>query len=861
MGSRIPGSGPTTAVHRILPFIARPFMALCLVLSVAATVPPAIRSATAVQAAPLPPQRLTGQTPSAVTHGTAALVAPANPAAPLTLTIALGVHNSAALDAFIAAASDPRSPSYGHYLTHAQYLDTYAPTEAEAQAVRDWAAGGGLTVAQTSPDRQLVLVAGATRQVEAALGVTINTYQLPGQAGQPGRAFRANDRDPVVPGGLDIRAISGLSTYDQFRTFSTVRPRGTFRGHALTGIRPHGTRNGGYIPSDFRTAYNVNAVGDGSGQTVGFTLWGGPLAQGDLNGFAANTGTTAVTVGGTGADGIEFIPVNGDSTDTNELGETALDVESAHGVAPGIHMKYWLGDCTPSGGSCNPSDTGLELAINAATTDSSLHIVSNSWGGPENIDPTDPFSATTNQGFQEADAVGTTFYFSSGDDGYASGCPQRNPTQCPPGHGLPSFPADSPYVVAVGGTNLQLVQVNPNTVGYQGETTWGNTVNPNSSSGFDGGTGGGCSPSYARPPWETGITTPAYCVLGDGSTPARAIPDVAADADPITGAYVYVQGQPQQIGGTSLAAPLWAGMAADVNRYLAAKSYNLMGFSAPVIYYLANNATTYARDFHDVTTGSNGYPAGTGWDQVTGWGSPNLANFAADWSGSGPAPTATNTPVPPTATNTPSPTATNTPTHSAATNTPSPTATNTPVPPPATNTPVPPAATPTRPAPTSTPVPPTNTPVTGNIIVNPGFESGPGIGWSEHSSGGYELIDTTRPHTGSYSADLCGYDSCTEYVQQRITAPSNAGLHYYWYMTSSEGTGTSYDYFRVQLYSTSGTLLATLRTFSNTSARNTWSQDNLSLAAYAGKTVLLRFTTTTDGSLPTNVWVDDVAAP
>ncbi len=135
------------------------------------------------------------------------------------------------------------------------------------------------------------------------------------------------------------------------------------------------------------------------------------------------------------------------------------------------------------------------------------------------------------------------------------------------------------------------------------------------------------------------------------------------------------------------------------------------------------------------------------------------------------------------------------------------------------------------------------------------------MGWSESSSGGYEVIDTYNPHTGSYSADECGYNSCTEYVQQQLTIPSNANLRYWWYMTSSEGSTTAYDYLRVQVYSTSGTLLGALRTWSNTSTRNAWSQDTLSLAAYAGRTVVLRFTTTTDSSNPTNFFVDDVSMP
>jgi hypothetical protein len=221
--------------------------------------------------------------------------------------------------------------------------------------------------------------------------------------------------------------------------------------------------------------------------------------------------------------------------------------------------------------------------------------------------------------------------------------------------------------------------------------------------------------------------------------------------------------------------------------------------------------------------------------------------------------TPTATPVPPTATRTPTgvpPTATRTPTSVP------PTATRTPtsVPPTATRTPtgVPPTATRT---PTSVPPTATRTPTPGsNIVVNPGFESGT-TGWTQSSSGGYQLFTTTRPRTGSYSADLCGYNSCTEYFEQTVTVPSGANLKYWWYMTSSEGTTTAYDYLYVRVYSTSGSLLATLRTWSNKNTRNVWAQDTLSLAAYAGQTVKIRFTGTTDASVLSQFFVDDVAIP
>jgi len=895
--------------------------------------------------AAVPVRLLVGQTPDTVVRGGATLLRRHDLSDTLTVDIGLAVRSSSALDALIVAASDPASPGYGQYLTPAQYMAQFAPLPQEVSAVEAWATSVGLSVTSVSPDNLLVVARGTTGQVEQALSVTINDYQ------SNGLDYRSNDRDATVPADLHIRAISGLSTIHRFHTLA--RPAASLRNRA-----------GGYFPGDFRTAYNMPAVGDGSGQTIGFTLWGTSVAQSDLNTFASQTGTSAIVGGQGGANGIEWLAVNGGSADTNELVETAMDVEFAHGAAPNSHLKYWLSDCTPSAGSCNPSDVGLEQAISAAANDTTLHVVSNSWGGGEAASQTDPFVSNTNASLQHAAGVGTTFYFSSGDTGSNSG-----------GTGLASYPADSPYVVSVGGTTLNTTSG----FAYSSESAWN-------------GSGGGCSSVFPRPSWQTGV--------GAATCTGRAEPDVAADADPATGAYVYVQGSGQAVGGTSLAAPLWSGMAADVNRYLGAIGRPLMGFAAPRLYALATSSATYSRDFHDVTTGNNGYPAGVGWDEATGWGSPNLANLAADWSGgivqptNTPVPAATNTPAPgatntpvPTATNTPVPTATNTPVPAAtATSTPSgggtctsdnvcltsftasaasvpvntlvtlrattgtdvgptpyyilildetgavltncstgttcsttvtsataathrytaalstsstsntanaqspavsvtwtsgPTATATLVPTKTpitlpTNTPIAVATASRTPLPvatatstrtpaataTSTSAPlPTATPPSGNIIVNPGFESGPGVGWSEYSSGGYELVDTYRPHTGSYSADQCNYNSCTEYVQQRITVPSNAGLRYWWYMTSSEPTTTAYDYLRVQVYSTGGTLLGTLRAWSNTSTRNAWSPDTLSLAAYAGQTVLLRFTTTTDYTQPTNFFIDDVAVP
>ncbi|HEY1013194.1 MAG TPA: S8 family serine peptidase [Herpetosiphonaceae bacterium] len=166
---------------------------------------------------------------------------------------------------------------------------------------------------------------------------------------------------------------------------------------------------------------------------------------------------------------------------------------------------------------------------------------------------------------------------------------------------------------------------------------------------------------------------------------------------------------------------------------------------------------------------------------------------------------------------------------------------------------------PGTPTPTGTPVPPTATPVPGgNAIANGGFESGV-TPWTQYSNGGGVVIDTTRPRSGAYSAYFGGYNSANEYVYQTVTVPANGSLKYYWYKTTQETSGT-YDYLRVRIYSASGALLGTVATHSNASTPSgAWTLNTVSLASYAGQSVRVQFEATTDWSLPTTFFVDDVS--
>lgn len=156
----------------------------------------------------------------------------------------------------------------------------------------------------------------------------------------------------------------------------------------------------------------------------------------------------------------------------------------------------------------------------------------------------------------------------------------------------------------------------------------------------------------------------------------------------------------------------------------------------------------------------------------------------------------------------------------------------------------------------TTPPPPPPPPSSG--IQNGGFENGTSP-WAESSSGGYSLVDTYKPHTGSYSAWMGGYNSGTDTLSQTVTIPANGNLTYWWHMTSSEGTATAYDYLRVRLYNASGALVATVKTRSNRDARNAWYKDTINLASYAGQSLRIQFSVTTDSSLVTSFFIDDVA--
>ena len=280
--------------------------------------------------------------------------------------------------------------------------------------------------------------------------------------------------------------------------------------------------------------------------------------------------------------------------DPDSDGEVALDVQVAGAAAPAARLAVYFAANT---------DQGFVDAISKAIHDTANtpSVMSISWGSAEDAWTQQAITAMTSA-FQDAAEVGVSVFAASGDGLASDGASD--------GKAHVDFPASSPWVVGCGGTRLQASGAKTS------ESVWNSN---------GGGTGGGISALFAVPAYQSALHLPHSANKGAGS--GRGVPDVAADADPSTGYKVVVGGRDEVIGGTSAAAPLWAGLFALVNEIKASP----VGQPHTVLY--ANPGS-----FNDVRTGNNkfdgvGYSASAGWDACTGLGTPKGAAIAQLFSG------------------------------------------------------------------------------------------------------------------------------------------------------------------------------------------------------------------------------------
>jgi len=730
----------------------------------------------------------------------------------LNLSVGLQPRNQAELNALLSNQSDPHSPLYHRYLTPQQFADEFGPTAQQQQQVVDYLHQQGFSVTNVAPNGLLIDARGTVAQAQAAFQVAINTYQ------SGTRSFYANASPPTIPASVSslIVSIGGLDNSVQMRPLYQLaghKPKPRQLGKR-SSLAPRATQSG-YGPTELTGAYDSTPL-----QQAGIQGNNQTVAVFELDGYQSSDITQYLQNYSLGSPSISNVLVDGFNGAAGAGAiEVDLDIEVVAAMAPKATQIVYEG----------PNSTqGVNDTYNKIVTDNKAQITTISWGECESATGNAELQTRDNI-FKQGAAQGITMFAAAGDSG-AYDCNDTNLAV--------DSPAGDPYITGVGGTNLQL-----NGSAYSSESVWSNASDTQRSPQGSGG-GGGISSLFTQPSWQTGPG-----VKNQYSNGNREVPDVSADADPATGYAVYctVSAAGCQssgwitVGGTSAAAPLWAGSTATINEYLQKQGKSGVGFISPTLYSLANSQQQFS-PFHDVTSGTNlFYPATAGYDEASGIGSPDIYNIARD--------IASGTTPPPT----PSPTGT------APAPTPSPTATSTPSPGP-------------TPSPTDTPTPPPNpsptppSPPTGSLIQNGGFENGSDP-WVESSAGGYELVDTTNPHSGNYSAYLCGYSGCDDNISQSFTVPDNASsisVSYWWDGETSSTSSSCDDTFTVTLVDSSGAVIGSLQQACNTDATQSWQQASVDvtqmLASYAGQTVTLVFSSQTGQTDTTTAFfVDDVA--
>lgn len=513
----------------------------------------------------------------------------------LQLSIGLPLRNQAALENLIQQVSNPKSPNYGHYLTPAQFADTFGPTEADYQKVIAFAQANHLEITRKHPNRVVLSVRGKASDVEAAFHVELHTFQHPTE----NRTFFAPATDPTVDSTLPILDVSGLDNYSI--PHPNLQRMDLLQGSANpnAGSGPGGT----FVGNDFRNAYVPGTTLTGAGQTVGLVQFDGFFAS-DIAAYKSMIGL------GTGGPKVVVVPIDGGvSTPGNGVDEVSLDIEMVMAMAPGVDTIYVYEAPNPS--------PWVDMLSRMANDNLSKQL-SSSWSGG-------PPDAVSEQIFQQMAVQGQTFFNATGDfDAFT---------------GIINFPSDSPHITEVGGTIL----TTGSSSAYVSERVW------NRNNGI--GSSGGISPFYSIPSWQTNINMPTR----SGSPTRRNVPDVALTAENVF--IISGSGQTLAEGGTSCAAPLWAAFTALINQQAVANSHPPVGFINPSIYAIANSPN-YSSVFHDTTVGNNFSPgsptlfsAAVGYDLCTGLGTPNGTAFINGLLGQSTVPTHLSPPPAPYGTN------------------------------------------------------------------------------------------------------------------------------------------------------------------------------------------------------------------
>jgi kumamolisin len=471
--------------------------------------------------------------------------------------------------------------------------ERYGADPADAQLVSEVLGSYGLTVTETHLASRRMMVSGTIASMQAAFGTTLAAVTSPHPDGSGDVQHRYRTGSLSVPARLSgvITAVLGLDdrpqARPQFRRGPSFGARTTPDQEDGQGAAP--AASGGPLTApQVASFYQFPAGTDGTGQTVAIIELGGGYTASDLSTYFSGLGLPVPSVTAVGVDGGSNSP--GDSGADPEV---ELDIEVVGGVAPGASQVVYFSPNTDQGFI----DT-VSQAVHATPTPIAVSI---SWGQSE-----DQWSAQSrtamDQVFADGAALGVTVTAAAGDNGSSDDPSEQTQVHC-------DFPAASPHALACGGTKLV---GNTSSFAVTSEVVWNELATGH------GAGGGGVSDVFPLPSYQANAGVPKSAA---GGGTGRGVPDVAGNADPLTGYLVVVDGQRQSFGGTSAVAPLWAGLIAR----LAQATGKRFGLLQPMLYAGAAPGAA-APGFNDIVQGNNGaYKAGPGWDACTGLGSPNGA--------------------------------------------------------------------------------------------------------------------------------------------------------------------------------------------------------------------------------------------
>jgi kumamolisin len=490
----------------------------------------------------------------------AQLIGPCSPSALVTVTVYLRPRNQADWQQRLKDVSS----STAEHITPAEFAQRYGADPADVNRVSQFAQAHGLNVVATDLARRSVQLSGTVSAMESAFGVRLHDY------GHAGSTYRLRQGPVYLPSDLHdiVTSVFGLDNRPQADTHFRL-------------VSPAAANPQSYDPTQIARLYSFPTSAAGAGETIGIIELGGGYRPTDLTSYFQKLGVTPVPqITAVSVDGAENNP-SGDPSGAD--GEVELDIEVAGAIAPGTKQKIFFG---PN------SDQGFIDAVTSAVHDPDVTLISISWGQAES-NFTEQSLTAFDQAFQEAGTMGKTVFVAAGDSGSSDG--QND------GKNHVDFPCSSPYAVACGGTTLRA-----------GSSTITSEVVWNEEAQGEGSTGGGVSDHFPKPDYQSQADVPPP----QGQSGGRGVPDVAGDADPVTGYNVLIDGTSTVIGGTSAVAPLYAGLFALINELLIKQGKPRAGYVHPALY-------RNPQAFRDIISGNNGaFSAAKGWDATTGLGSP-----------------------------------------------------------------------------------------------------------------------------------------------------------------------------------------------------------------------------------------------